>query len=183
MRIEVVPYDPEWPDAFASIHEEITTAMAGVLVVAIEHVGSTAVPGLAAKPVIDVDVVIELGALDDAIAALQAAGYVHKGEQGVADRHAFDAPPQGPARYVYVVLAGCIALRNHLGVRDALRADRELRDRYGAPKLELGQREFDDREDYVAAKSELIQEILCRAGLTSDEREAIERMNRPDETS
>lgn len=178
MRIEVVPYDPTWPDTFERIRSELARALSAVPVLAIEHVGSTSVPELAAKPVIDIDVIITRDQLEPAIRALEAIGYQHRGDLGIPERHAMEAPDDAPRRHVYVVVEGSLALRNHLGLREMLRADPDLRAQYGELKLSLSQRDFDSIDGYVAAKSELIQIILELAGIGSAERVEIKRMNR-----
>jgi GrpB-like predicted nucleotidyltransferase (UPF0157 family) len=178
VRVDVVPYDPTWPAAFESIRVELTKGLGRVPVVAIEHVGSTSVPGLAAKPVIDVDVVVSGDNLQEAVEALEAIGYRRLGDLGVPDRHAMAPPAHGPRRNVYVTVAGSLALRNHLGVREVLRADPELRDLYGDLKRAVAEREFDGIGDYVAAKSGVLQVILERAGIGTEERSAIEEVNR-----
>ncbi len=182
MRIEVVAYDPTWPIAFEAIKSELTQALRQVDVVAIEHVGGTAVPGLASKPVLDIDVVVDRGQVGAAVVAFEATGYRYRGELGVPDRHAFASPQSGPTRHVYVIVDGSLALRNHLGVRDVLRTDVELRSRYGMLKSELSQNEFDTADQYVAQKSELLQLILERAGISNDERSAISSINSPSDS-
>lgn len=183
MRFNVVSYDPAWPEMFESIRSELEDALQAVPVHAIEHVGSTAVPGLAAKPVIDVDVVVDREQLEPAIRALEAIGYQHRGDLGVPDRHSMAAPDDAPRRHVYVVVEGSLALRNHLGVRDVLRTNSELRGQYGQLKRELSQRDFTTADEYVAAKSELLQKILEKAGIGPEERTAIKNINRENEPS
>lgn len=176
--ISVVDYQPAWPDAFDEIRDELTRILAGVDVIAVEHVGSTSVPGLAAKPVIDVDIVVSRAALPQAIAAMEAGGYEHLGEMGIVDRHAF-RPRGGPRRNVYVTVEGCLSLRNHLGVRDVLRADADLRREYGELKQRLANQFTQDEIDlYVEAKSVVLQKILDRAGIHPDELDEIEELNR-----
>ena len=177
MAIEVVPYDPDWPESFAEIRDDLARALRGVRVRAIEHVGSTAVPGLAAKPQIDVDVVVRRADLEDAIAALAAVGYEHRGDLGIADRHAMRAANKAPRRNVYVVVDGSVALRNHLAVRDALRADPVLRDAYGVLKLRLTA-DVEGTEAYVEGKTDLLVAILAKAGFPEDELEAVRAANR-----
>ena len=88
-KVTVLPYDPAWKDAFESIRREIETA-GGDLILRIEHVGSTSVEGLSAKPCIDLDVVIQDYDLFDAVAAkLAAIGYIHEGDLGIPHREAF----------------------------------------------------------------------------------------------
>src|SRR6185312_7885040 len=113
-------------------------AAAGVPVIAIEHIGSTSVPGLAAKPVIDCDIVVHAAGVQDASDVLTALGFTPLGELGVPLRWAFKEPARFGQTNTYVIVAGCLSLRNHLGVRDALRADKDLRDEYGAVKKQVG---------------------------------------------
>ena len=177
MRVKVVPYDPRWPQQFLAVRDHLLLALEGVRVRAIEHVGSTAVPGLAAKPRLDINVVVVAEHLDAARRALEAAGYTWRGERGIPDRHAFHAPDREPERSVYVVIEGSLALRNVLAVRDLLRRDAQLRDEYGAFKLELAKRDYADGDEYAVAKSPVIQRILAAAGLTEEERSAIDAVN------
>ena len=136
-EVEVVAYDPRWPHQFPRSATICSAALDGVRCIAIEHVGSTSVPGLAAKPRLDIDVVVAADAVRAARAALEAAGYARLGDLGIPDRYAFSAPDDAPPRNVYVVVDGCLALRNHLAVRDVLRRDAALRDEYARHKLEL----------------------------------------------
>jgi GrpB-like predicted nucleotidyltransferase (UPF0157 family) len=130
-------YDPSWPDAFSKLATIINAALA-TLAVAVEHIGSTAVPGLAAKPIIDLDVILASPAdLPRAIQLLASIGYVHEGDLGIAGREAFRSPPGEPCHHLYVLSAGATEQRRHLAFRDALRADDALRDRYAAPKRSL----------------------------------------------
>jgi len=169
----VVPWTRGWPIEFESIRREIAAAFASTPVRSIEHVGSTSVPGLAAKPIIDVAVVIGRDDVPGAIAALESAGYTYLGERGVPDRHAFSAPPHGPTRHVYVAVDGSLALRNLLAVRDVLRSDPELRRRYGEVKLALASRNVADMDAYVAAKTPVLQEVLQASGRFSPRELAI----------
>jgi GrpB-like predicted nucleotidyltransferase (UPF0157 family) len=183
VRVEVVPYDERWPVAFAALAEDLRRALAGVEVVGVEHVGSTSVPGLAAKPILDVDVVVAAAHVAPAIAALEAAGYVSLGDLGIPERFALRAPDDGVRRNVYVVVEGSLALRNHLGVRDVLRRDGGLRDAYGEHKRRLAERDYDDIDGYIADKSEVLQQVLEAAGIDDDERRVIDAVNRPADPS
>ena len=181
MRVVVVPYDSSWPERFELVRAQLAKALAAVPVVAIEHVGSTSVRGLAAKPIIDIDVIVARPHVRGAIDALEVSGYLCLGEMGVPDRHAFRAPDDGIRRNVYVTVEGCLSLRNHLGARDVLRSDPSLRDQYGALKIQLSERDYEadvDIDGYVADKSHLLQRILERAGLTPDELAEIDAINR-----
>ncbi|WP_318152899.1 GrpB family protein [Microbacterium helvum] len=176
MAITVVPYSPEWPKLFAGVADDLTRALRGVPVVAVEHVGSTSVPGLAAKPVIDIDVIVEREDVRAAIAALVRAGYTHRGDLGVTDRESM-AEPDTPRRNVYVCVAGTLHVRNHLAVRDILRRRPDLRDRYAAVKTALAQDPELDIDAYLAGKSPVLQDVLAESDLTEDEKDAIFRLN------
>jgi len=178
MPIEVVAYDPGWPARFVAIRAALADALDDVAVVAIEHVGSTSVPRLAGKPVIDVDVIVARSNLKRAISALERVGYRHRGELGIPDRHAMAAPDDGTRRNVYVVVDGSLAVRNHLVVRDALRSNVSLRDRYAALKRGLAS-ETDDIEMYISGKTRFVLDILRDAGFTDDELAAIGEANGP----
>lgn len=175
--IEVVDHDPTWATTFEALRDRYRTLLADVPLVGIEHVGSTAVPDLAAKPVIDADIVVERVHLDAATRALVAGGFAPLGERGIVDRYAFRAPADVVRTNTYVVVAGSVALRNHLAVRDRLRTDPVMRERYGALKRRLAA-STDDIDVYVEGKSALIQEILADAGFGRDERAEIAHANR-----
>jgi len=177
MAIEVVPADPAWPAQFRRVEADLTAALAGVPVLAIEHVGSTSVPGLAAKPVLDIDIVVERPAVADAIAALERGGYRHRGDLGVSGREALQAPDEDPRRHVYVCVDSTLHLRNHLAVRRVLRENDELRDRYAAIKQTLASDPGMDIDRYLAGKSAVLQDILALSDLTPEEKDQILRLN------
>jgi GrpB-like predicted nucleotidyltransferase (UPF0157 family) len=160
MAVEVVAYCDEWPARFSAIAEVLRGALSGLTSARIEHVGSTSVPGLAAKPVIDIDVVVDGDEIDGAVAALAGIGYVHRGDLGVIGREAFFAPDDEPRRNVYVCRVGTLSVRNHLAVRDVLRRRPDLRDEYAAVKLNLAQDPDMDVNAYIAGKTEVLQKVL-----------------------
>jgi len=123
--ITVVEYDSAWPEHFEMLRNEYAAAMAGagVTVVAIEHVGSTSVPGLAAKPIIDCDIVVHEADVVAASNVLMSLGFTPLGELGVPLRWAFKGPARLSGTNTYVIVDGCLSLRNHLAVRDYLRAN------------------------------------------------------------
>src|SRR5580704_3139687 len=107
-------YDPSWPEAFSKLAARVQATL-GSLVITIEHIGSTAVPGLAAKPIIDLDVVLASRAdLPEAIRLLATIGYVHEGDLGIPGREAFRSPPGEPRHHLYVLAAGANELGRHL---------------------------------------------------------------------
>lgn len=160
---EVVDYDPSWKTSFKQIRACVWPAVAAVAV-AIEHVGSTAVEGLAAKPIIDVDVIVtESGAVPETMAALTGIGYLHEGDLGIAGREAFAQPDHLPEHHLYVVIEGSQPLRDHLDFRDYLRSHPEQAKRYAAEKRRLAHLLSSDREAYVSGKAWLVREILAAA--------------------
>ena len=176
-RIVVVDYDPQWPEVFADIRQVLVVALGDVPVTAIEHIGSTSVAGLAAKPIIDIDVVVDRSQVGRATDALTRAGYTALGDMGVVDRYAFRAPPGAPRQNVYITVDGCLSLRNHLGLREVLRNDSRLRDEYSAVKRALSD-STDDIDVYVDGKTDVIRRILEQAGLAQHELDEIEGANR-----
>lgn len=178
MPIEVVPYDEAWPHQFEDVARELRAALVDVPSAQVEHVGSTSVPGLAAKPVLDVDVIVDRPEVPDAIRALEGVGYRHRGDLGVTDREAFHAPPSGPPRHVYVCVAGSLNVRNHLAVRDVLRRRPDLRDAYAAVKRALAADPTMDIATYITGKSEVLEQVLAQSPLvTEDERRRIRDLN------
>lgn len=145
----------------------------------VEHVGSTSVPGLAAKPTIDVDVIVDRTEVPNAIAAVESLGYAHRGDLGVVGREAFLAPDEEPRRNVYVCQAGTLSVRNHLGVRDVLRRREDLRDEYAAVKCALAADPDMGIGTYIAGKSDVLQRVLAESSLVTDrERHEIDVLNR-----
>jgi GrpB-like predicted nucleotidyltransferase (UPF0157 family) len=177
--VDVVAYSPAWPQQFERVARTLRDALLGVPTAVVEHVGSTSVPGLAAKPVLDIDVIVHGGEMVAAVAALTAIGYVHRGDLGVVGREAFFAPDEVPRRNVYVCRAGTLNVRNHLAVRSVLRARADLREKYGAVKMGLAADPSMDIETYIAKKSTVLQEVLAVSDLTDEERLQILRLNDP----
>ena len=176
--IVVVDYDPNWPNIFDALRERIWPVLSGCAT-SIEHVGSTAVPGLAAKPIIDMTVVVP--ASDDvpvAISHLAELGYTHQGNLGVEGREAFRTPGAMPRHHLYLCASGSLALRNHLAVREHLRGYPDVAKEYGDLKKRLAAQFPADIDAYVAGKTDLLVRILADAGFHADELAAIERINR-----
>jgi GrpB-like predicted nucleotidyltransferase (UPF0157 family) len=175
--IEVVDWSPRWVEQFEQVAAVLARALVDVRSAQVEHVGSTSVPGLAAKPILDVDVIVEPEDVPAAVAALESVGYVHRGDLGVTGREAFLAPDE-PRRNVYVCTAGTANVRNHLAVRDVLRRRADLREAYGSVKRALAADPGMDIDTYIAGKSAVLQEVLEASGeLSAAELAAIRRLN------
>ena len=175
--VEVVEWSPEWSRQFDAVAAVLADALVDVPSARVEHVGSTSVRGLAAKPVLDVDVIVEEGDVPAAIAALESVGYAHRGDLGVAGREAFLAP-DAPRRNVYVCTAGSPNVRNHLAVRRVLRSRPDLREAYAGVKRALAADPGMGIDTYIAGKSAVLQQVLEASGeLSVDELAAIRRLN------
>jgi len=167
-HVMVVPYDDQWPQAFQKIRTELAATL-GEDALAIEHVGSTAVPGLAAKPVIDIDVVIaSLTAFPAVRARLEAIGYRHEGDLGIAGREAFKYEEKRHLmkHHLYVCTIDAAELIGHLAFRDHLRTHPADRDAYGAVKLLAAFHHPVDIDGYMAEKADIIAAILHRIKLS-----------------
>ena len=163
--IEIVDYDPSWTALFAEIAARVQAAFAHGSLTCIEHVGSTSVPGLPAKPVLDIDVVIPTRAdLPDAIARLAALGYKYQGDLGITSRESFRQPEGTPRHNLYVCAEDSPELHRHLAFRDYLRAHPDDAQRYGDLKRELAARHVADIDSYVNGKAEFVLGILQKAG-------------------
>lgn len=163
MSFVVAPPSPAWPRLFQLRRDELRAAFAS-MPVDIEHVGSTSVPGLAAKPVIDILAgAASLADIEARIPALRDAGYeyVSKYEGELPMRRYFvKSPPDCLRVHVHAVERGSGFWREQLAFRDALRADAALRDRYQTLKLDLARRHADDKSAYTAAKAPFIAATL-----------------------
>ena len=162
--VRIAPYDATWPTLYAAEAARLESVLeARGLSLALEHTGSTAVPGLPAKPVLDI-----LGGLHDdadrpaAIAALVAAGYNHRGEQGIPGRDFFRRG--SPRQYhLHLTRLGSEFWTEHRLFRDYLRTHPEARDAYAALKAELAERFPFDREQYIEGKTEFVLRTLAKA--------------------
>lgn len=164
-QIEVTRYQETWPEDFARIHKVLNRMLRFVKFIRIEHVGSTSVHGLSAKPIIDVDIVVKEEDSGHVINALRFHGYIDRKQHGVKEgRWAFQREDGiVPARNVYVVLDGGIGLRNHLALRDVLRVDAGLRREYGNLKMGLS-RSGVDSYSYNGRKTGVVMRILEQSG-------------------
>ena len=162
-EIRVVDYDPAWVAVFAQIRARVDASL-GDLADAIEHVGSTAVPGLAAKPIIDIDVRLTAHTnLVDAIERLEDIGYHHRGDLGIEGREAFDPPADLPDHHLYVCLPTASEFQRHLAFRDFLRANPHIATEYALLKKRLAVEFRQDRDGYTEAKGPFVEGVLRRS--------------------
>lgn len=190
MRVSVVPYDPAWATSFSRIRDTLGTALEGIAIAGIEHVGSTSVPGLAAKPIIDIDIIVSPEHITEAMNKLNASGYTYNPEPRGIDRYSFrynahkhdsgavQSTEDGDIRRaVYLNVPSGVALRNHLAVRDVLLKDPELVEEYSNVKLELAKNEFEGIGYYGLGKNVILKKILGKGNLTKEEIDEITRVN------
>lgn len=166
-KVIVLPYDKKWKSDFEAIRKEIIAAI-GDLIIGIEHVGSTSVEGLSAKPYIDIDVVIkDYSVFNTIVSKLEAIGYIYEGNLGIEGREAFKYfnKPHLQTHHLYVCPQQSKELHRHLTFRDFLRSNPEAVKKYGAVKEKAAQLFPDDIEKYIEYKSPCIEELYKMCGL------------------
>lgn len=163
-QIEVVPYNPAWPGIFLAEQSILSKVLAPWLTGALEHVGSTAVPGLVAKPVIDIMAPVRsLDASRAAIEAAQSVGYLYYPYKPL-EMHWFCKPsPTQRTHHLHIVPIDSERWRQCLAFRNALRADASLAQTYASLKLRLADQYRHDREAYTEAKAPFILKVLVQA--------------------
>ena len=166
-HIVVEPFDEHWRLDFLKIQNELTDAL-GQLAISIEHVGSTSVQGLSAKPIIDIDVVIkDYNALKDTISALEKIGYQYEGDLGIPGREAFryDGKDHLKKHHLYVCPADSPELKRHIAFRNYLRTHPDAVRKYSLIKEEGAKKYPDDIERYIEYKSPFIEGIYSEMGI------------------
>jgi GrpB-like predicted nucleotidyltransferase (UPF0157 family) len=171
----VEEYHPEWAEWFSHI-KDVLAGKLGVHCLAIEHFGSTSVAGMAAKPIIDIDVVIEANEFEKVKELLQELGYCHNGDQGIPGREAFkledaELAAMLPAHHLYVCAKEAAELQRHRAFRNFLCAHPDWVERLSALKQTLCDQYGDDREAYMAGKDAMVKEITRLALLEVREQE------------
>ena len=179
--ITVVPYSPNWKHEFERIKDELMSIVSNT-VISIEHVGSTSVPGLHAKPIIDIDIVIDYEKFVKVKEQLAKIGYFHIGNLGVEGREAFKYKERlidgidSPAcqyqdkshlmdHHLYVCNKNSDEVKRHLTLRDFLRSNDEYRKKYADIKLEMASKYPHDIDSYILGKEPIILEIYEKCGL------------------
>lgn len=159
-EIEIVDYDPDWSKKFEA-HARVIADALGEFALRIEHVGSTSVPGLAAKPVIDILVVVPDSADESAyLPRLEAAGYTLRVREPDWNEHRMFRTQEKDV-HVHVYSSGCPEIVRVLTFRDRLRRNTVDRRRYERTKRELAAREWSDMNAYADAKTDMIESILA----------------------
>lgn len=186
-KIVVKDYDPKWAHAFNELKKAYLEHLDEKLQV--EHVGSTSVPGLAAKPIIDIDIVVKTkGEVLNLISKLEELGYIHQGDLGVPGREAFkrslnDVPllkehhSKWFAHHLYVVLEDSLAYRNHMALKNYLMGDGDAVREYSELKQALAHKYPHDIDRYIEEKTPFIVRILKASGFTQEEIDTITKIN------
>ena len=166
----VVPYDKAWKTDFEAIKQELETAI-GDLILSIEHVGSTSVEGLSAKPCIDIDVIIpDYSVFRDVVCKLESIGYIHEGDLGIKGREAFryTSKPHLKQHHLYVCPQDSEELRRHIIFRDFLRSNPDAVKEYSLTK-EIAAKLFpEDIDGYIQYKSSCIRKLYAQCGLLDE---------------
>jgi GrpB-like predicted nucleotidyltransferase (UPF0157 family) len=161
--VRLVDYDSRWPALFSAEQQRIRDH-SGTLALTLEHVGGTSIPGMCAKPIIDIAAARpRSSAVGDYVAALERGGYEHRGERGVPGREYFRRG-QPRAYHVHLVEEDSALWREYLAFRDYLRAHPEDARVFAERKRRLAARFSHDREGYMNAKSPHVRELLRLAG-------------------
>jgi GrpB-like predicted nucleotidyltransferase (UPF0157 family) len=161
--VRLAAYSPTWAEEFLLERSRIVSAL-GDRLLGIEHVGSTAIPGICAKPIIDVACgVVSLEAVDALVAPMAGIGYDFPGDVGIVGERIFGRGAEIRTHLVHVVRYGGTEWRNYLSFRDALRADPELAHQYDELKSSLAAKYPEDRASYNVGKMAFIEGVLAGA--------------------
>ncbi len=161
-EIKIVDYDPEWSRKFET-HAKIIAGALGGSALRVEHIGSTSVPGLAAKPIVDILVVVQDSADESTyLPQLEAAGYVLRVREPEWNEHRMFKTPQQDV-HIHIYSANCPEIQRNLIFRDRLRRNIGDRRRYEQTKRELAAKEWPDMNSYAEAKTEVIESIIAAA--------------------
>ena len=168
--LRIIEYQPAWPSQYMQVEAELHSALLAPGC-SLEHIGSTAVPGLCAKPVIDVALgVVALKDAEENVAALAKLAFTYRPEYEtvIPDRRYFvRAEGRTPRIHLHAVILGGTLWLEHLRFRDALRDDRQLRLSYAALKQQLAVLHASDKSAYTEAKAPFIQQVLATCGQTA----------------
>lgn len=166
-KVVVLPYNKQWKDDFEKIKSEIVNAISD-LIIGVEHVGSTSVEGMSAKPCIDIDVIIkDYSVFDTIVSKLEMIGYIYEGNLGIEDREAFKYLNKSHllTHHLYVCPQESEELYRHISFRDFLRNNVDAVKKYSSVKETAAQLFPNDIEKYMEYKSPCIEELYILCGL------------------
>ena len=167
VKVVVLPYDVSWQSAFEKIKDEIEEVI-GDLIIGIEHVGSTSVEGMSAKPCIDIDVIItDYSAFSTVVDGLKTIGYIHEGDLGIKDREAFkySGKEHLQMHHLYVCPKYSEELHRHITFRNFLRSNPEAVKKYSLIKEKAAELFTDNIDGYIEYKTPCIEELYKECGL------------------
>ncbi|NRF38283.1 GrpB family protein [Pedobacter foliorum] len=187
-EVVVVPYSSNWALIFQELSNTFNVHLKD-FIIGIEHIGSTSVPGLSAKPIIDLDIIIEDKTnFEEIIRILKELGYNYLGEMGIVGRDAFErisdlSPVDGSGRrwlrhHLYVCTQDSMGLKNHILFRDYLRSNQKVALEYGAIKMELAKKYPFDIDSYIEGKTDFIISILAKNGFDDKILSSIKQQNK-----
>jgi GrpB-like predicted nucleotidyltransferase (UPF0157 family) len=162
-RVVIVPYDPEWPILFSKLGIAFRKALSSTAL-RIDHIGSTAVPGLDSKPIIDIQISVpELEPVDLYRTPIEVLGFIYRADNTDLTKRYFREGAGKRRTHIHVRRAGSWSEQFALLFRDYLRANKEEANKYAEVKYRLAEKYGEDREGYTEAKGEIIWEIMQRA--------------------
>jgi GrpB-like predicted nucleotidyltransferase (UPF0157 family) len=187
-KIIIEEFRDDWADRFSALKAVYEKFLAGKIT-AVHHVGSTSVKGLPAKPIIDIDLVIDkMENHEPVAAALEKLGYKYAGDQGIEGRVVFKqtsaaVPVDGsgrawPAHHLYVCHKDIMALKNHLAFRDYLRANADKAEEYANLKKQLAEKHPQDMDAYVEGKTGFVAAALRAQGFDEESLRRIDEQNK-----
>jgi GrpB-like predicted nucleotidyltransferase (UPF0157 family) len=165
MKVTLVEkYNPAWPQWFEDIKKHLGNGIADASI-RIEHVGSTAIPGMIAKPIIDIIIVIEPERWEEIKALLEERGYYYRGNQGIKEREVFRLIDETilPAHHLYVCPKNSFELRKETAFRDYMKTHKRDRERLNALKWSLAEKFNNDRQLYIDGKDTMVRGITEKA--------------------
>jgi len=178
MKVEVVKYNPEWLELFHSEKLKLNQALAK-LVKNIYHIGSTAVPGLAAKPIVDIMIeVSSFDALERLTPVMNALGYEAKGEFGIPGRRYFRKGGTNRTHQIHVFKINDVNLKRHLAFRDYLISHPNIMQEYANLKTQLAIRFYNDIKSYCEGKNQFIKHYESQAIAWSNEQHKHHQSNK-----
>ena len=160
----VEKYNPEWPKWFEEIKAYLGEKIARACI-RVEHVGSTAIPGMTAKPIIDIIIIIEPGRWEEMKSLLEERGYYYRGNQGIEDREVFRLSDESilPAHHLYVCPKHSFEIKKETAFRDYMKTHKKDRERLNALKCSLAEKYNNDRQLYIEGKDAMVKEITEKA--------------------
>lgn len=163
MKVEVVKYNPEWSEIYNSEKVKLNESLGG-LIKSIHHIGSTSIPGLAAKPIIDIIIeVCSLDTLDNSIPVMESLGYEVKGEFGIPGRRYYRKGGSNRTHQIHAFKVGDANIKRHIAFRDYLKSHPDVMLEYASLKMALAKRFDNDVDGYCDGKDDFVKHHESKA--------------------